>query len=221
MSKTSYGLIALMIIALLYMGAVRGYQFYEQKAEEWEQQRQESADAFSFQQVPISLAAPQAEEMQAPVRLPADLTSISILPEKTKSSVLEDMVDGAGVPVFSEREIFLEDAPLSAPQQIRQAQDTLRSIVQDYQNEPEIQSFNQELKKVTAGKAVDLSSLGGGDLKQVLKDNPQIQSIISKHMQNPDFARKVQQIFSNPQFVQSVRQLQQAGMSAQAANKKN
>ena len=68
---------------------------------------------------------------------------------------------------------------------------------------------------------MDLSSLGGGDLKQVLKDNPQIQSIISKHMQNPDCARKVQQIFSNPQFVQSVRQLQQAGMSAQAANKKN
>ena len=46
MSKTSYALIALMVAALLFMGAARGYP---------------------FQNVPVSLAAPRAEPVSAPV----------------------------------------------------------------------------------------------------------------------------------------------------------
>lgn len=186
MSKTSSVLIAIMVAALLFMGAVRGYQWYERKVAQWEAQREQQADAFSFQQVPVSLAAPQAE----PVSYPVEFST-------------------AGVSA-----VFLEDPPMSAPEGVRQAQDTLRSIVQDYRNEPEIQSFNEDLSRATQGRAVDLSALSGGDLAQVLKDNPQISHVVSKHMQNPDFAKKVQEILANPQFIESVRQLQQHGAAA-------
>ena len=215
MSKTSYTLIAIMITALLYMGAVRGYQFYQEKAALWEEERQNDGNAFTFQNVPISFAAPQAEPVARPVRLPEQNSSISILSDAQleQASSTDTRVDGAGVLVPANGgEVFLEDAALPADKQIQQAKDTLRSIVQDYKDEPEIKAFNKELKKVTHGQAVDLSSLGGGNLQQVLKDNPQIQDVVSKHMKNPDFARKVQEIFSNPQFVQSVRELQQHGV---------
>lgn len=215
MSKKSYLFIGIMLTALLYMGAVRGYQFYAKKAAQWEEERQQQNAAFSFQQVPISLAAPQAEPVSAPQILPADATSISILPQSQSAPDEPQVV----TPANSGQPVFLEDAPLPAEQAVQQAKDTLRSIVQDYKNEPEIQSFNQELSQVTKGQAVDLSSLGKGDISQVLKDNPQVQAVVAKHMKDPAFAQKAQQILSNPQFIESVRQLQRNQAAAQTDKK--
>ncbi len=215
MSKISRLLIAIMVTALLYMGAVRGYQFYQNKVAQWEEERQNQASAaFSFQDVPVSLAAPQAEAVPAPVILPADVTSMNILPENGTAPA---QYTAETTPQSLPAVVFLEDVPLSAQDEIKQAKDTLRSIVQDYKNEPEIKSFNRELAQVTNGQAVDLSSLSTGDLHQVLQDNPQIQAVVSKHMKDPDFAKKVQQILSNPQFVQSVQRLQRNAAATQKA----
>ncbi|MBR4681948.1 MAG: hypothetical protein IKP06_01405 [Elusimicrobiaceae bacterium] len=183
MSKTSYTLIIIMLAALAYMGALRGYQLYERKTAQWEEERQAAQGPFSFQQVPISLAAPQAEPTARPVVYK----------------------EGANA------DIFLEDKPLPTELQTKQAQDTIVSILDDFKDEPSVRSFNKDLAQATQGQAVDLSALGGGDLAQVLRDNPQIRQVVSKHMQDPEFAQKVQQIFSNPQFVESVRHLQQQG----------
>ena len=183
MSKTSYTLLGIMLVALAYMGGLRAYQWYERKAAAWEEERVSQQGVFSFQQVPLSLAAPQAEPIAQPV-------------------------------VFKEdafKDVFLEDQPLPADLQTRQAQETIVSIVKDFQNEPEIQSFNRDLAAATQGQAADLSALSGGDLAQVMKDNPQIGQVVAKHMQDPEFEKKLRQIFSNPQFVESVRRLQQAG----------
>jgi hypothetical protein len=166
------------------MGAVRGYELYQQKVAQWEEERAEQIDSFSFQNVPVSLAAPQAEPMARPVLF------------NPKSA--------------QEQEVFYEDVPLNPQEQTKQAQDTILSIVQDFNEQPEVQAFNKDLIQATQGTAVDLSALSGGDVAQVLKQNPEIAQIITKHMQNPEFAQTVQQIFSNPQFVESVRQLQRA-----------
>ena len=183
MSKTSYALIFIMLAALAYMGALRGYQFYERKAAQWEEQRLAEQGRFSFQQVPLSSAAPQAEPIAPPV----------VFKEGAKDA------------------IFLEDEPLPTALETQQAQETIVSILDDFKNEPSIRSFNADLVRATRGQAVDLSSLSGGDLAQVLKDNPQVRQVIVQHMQDPEFAQKIQQIFSNPQFVQSVQHLQQQG----------
>jgi len=181
MSKRSYLCIAIMLAALLYMGAVRAHQWYARQKLEWENERQESVGAFSFQQVPVSLAAPQAEPMAEPV-----LFSTS-----------------------AAQAVFLEDAPLPAEQQERQAQDTLTSIVRDYNEEPAVQSFNAELSQATRGEATDISALSGAGLEPLLEQYPQVKEIVAKHMKDPTFAQTVDQIFSNPQFIESVRQLQQ------------
>ena len=186
MSKTSYALIFIMLAALAYMGALRGYQLYERKTAQWEEERQAEQGPFSFQQVPLSLAAPRAEPVSQPV-------------------VFKEGANAA---------VFLEDQPLAAPLQTKQAQDTIASILDDFKKEPAIRSFNEDLSRATRGQAVDLGSLGGGDLAQMLKDNPQVGQVVAKHMQDPEFADKVQQIFSNPQFVESVRRLQQLGAPA-------
>ncbi len=191
MSKKSYVLIVIMLAALAYMGALRGYQFYERKTAQWEEERAATQGAFSFQQVPISLAAPQAEPISQPVVFRPGTTA----------------------------DVFLEDKPLPDELETQQAQDTIISILDDFKNEPVIQSFNADLVQATQGQAADLSALGGGDLAQVLKDNPQISQVVAKHMQDPEFAKKIQQIFSNPQFVESVRQLQQKGLPVSQTKK--
>lgn len=191
MSKLSYTLVAIMAAALIFMGAVRGYQLYQRKTAQWEEERARTQSAFSFQNVPVSLAAPQAEVMPMPVRFDAS----------------------AG------RDVYLEDTPLPPQQEVRQAQETIASILEDYKDDEKLRSFNRDLAAATSGGAVDLSALSGGDLKQVLKANPKIGAVVSKHMQNPEFAKTVQQILSNPQFIKSVKDLQRAGAGAKT-NKK-
>ncbi|MGN1058360.1 MAG: hypothetical protein ACI4Q7_03300 [Candidatus Avelusimicrobium sp.] len=192
MSKLSYVFIGIIAAALIFMGAVRGYQLYERKTAEWEEQRRREEGAFSFQNVPLSLASPQAEPVSYPVLFD---------PSSTK-------------------DVFLEDVPLAAEQEIQQARDTISSILEDYKTDVNLQSFNQDLAAATDGKAMDLRALSGGDLKQVLADNPEISAVVSKHLQNPDFAKTVQQILTNPQFVKSVQDLQQHEAGGTAAAKK-
>ena len=180
MSKLSYALVALIVTALLFMGAVRGYQFYAAQAAQEQAEQDRQTQPFTFQNVPLKLAPPQAETVSKPV-------------------------------LFSERkqDVFLEDAPLPPQAQLQQAQDTIQSILADYKEDPNLRAFNRDLKQATQGQAVDLASLGGENLGEILQQNPQISEVISKHMQNPDFAKTVQQIFSNPQFIESIKQLQQ------------
>lgn len=180
MSKTSYALIAVMAAALLYMGAARVYQVYERKVDEREAA---AVSAFSFQNVPVSLAAPQAQPVSYPV-------AFEPVPE----------------------DVYLEDAPLTEEQQIKQAQDTIVSILDDYKDDPNIRQFNRALAEATQGKVDNLGVLSGDKLAQILQENPQVGQIVSENMKNPEFAKTVQQIFTNPQFIESVKQLQGANL---------
>lgn len=180
MSKTSYALIAVMAAALLYMGAARVYQVYERKVAEREAA---AVSAFSFQNVPVSLAAPQAQPVSYPV-------AFEPVPE----------------------DVYLEDAPLTEEQQIQQAQDTIVSILDDYKDDPNIRQFNRALAEATQGKVDNLGVLSGDKLAQILQENPQVGQIVSENMKNPEFAKTVQQIFTNPQFIESVKQLQGANL---------
>ena len=179
MSKTSYALIGLMVAALLYMGAACLYEKWKQRVEAQNAAALVDGEPFSFQQVPLSLAAPQAEPMQAPVKYQR-----------------------------AAPEIYLEDTPLSQEQKDQQAQDTLASIVEDFKADPAVARFNQDLQTATQGSMQNLADLSSQNLAQFVQQNPQIMQIIQKHMNNKDFAAKINEIFSNPQFQQSVKQLQ-------------
>lgn len=180
MSKTSYALIAIMAAALLYMGAARVYQVYERKVAEREAA---AVSSFSFQNVPVSLAAPQAEPVSYPV-------AFEPAPE----------------------DVYLEDVPLTAEQKIQQAQDTIVSILDDYKDDPNLQQFNRALSQATQGKVDNLGVLSGDGLAQILQENPQVGQVVAESMKNPEFAKTVQQIFTNPQFIESVKQLQGADL---------
>ena len=179
MSKTSYALIGLMVAALLYMGAVRLYEKWEQHVEAQNAAALANADPFSFQHIPVSLAAPQVEPMQTPVKYQRALP-----------------------------EIYLEDTPLTQSQKDQQAQDTLVSIVEDFKADPAVEQFNQDLQSATQGSMQNLADLSSQNLAQFIEQNPQVRQVVQKHLNNKDFAAKINEIFSNPQFQQSVRQLQ-------------
>lgn len=182
MSKVSYILIAVMLAALLYMGAVRGYQVYERKAAEKAAEEAANTGVFTFQNVPVTLAAPLPEPVSRPVVFDPSQTAI-----------------------------FLEDAPLSDERQKQQAQETIASILADYEQDPNIQKFNRDLAAATQGGVEDLGALGGVELVKILKENPQVGRVVQENMKNPAFAKTIEQIFTNPQFVESVKQLQGAG----------
>lgn len=171
--------------ALLYMGAARLHEWRAQRLAVQEDALRNDGEPFSFQQVPVSLAAPEAELMKNPVQYQPQY-----------------------------QEIYLEDAVLSAEQQMQQAQDTIVSIMQDFANEPALQEFNRELQDVSAGDVQNLADLSTQNLEQILQKNPEIQQVVSKHLKDQDFSKLVQQIFNNPQFQQSVQELQGPGHTA-------
>ncbi len=179
MSKTSYALIGLMVTALVYMGAVRFQEWHSARREAQVVAAQNDGEPFSFQQLPVALAAPEIELMQNPVKYR---------------------------PKYPE--IYLEDTPLSAEDQTQQAQETIASIVQDFNQEEALTVFNQEVQTASQGSVQGLTDLSTQNLQQLLQQNPEIAHVVSKHAKNPDFNKILQEIFANPQFQQSVRQLQ-------------
>ncbi len=179
MSKTSYALIGVMVAALLYMGAARLYEKWEQQVEAQNAAALADGEPFTFQHVPVSLAAPQMEPMQNPVKYQRAVS-----------------------------EIYLEDTPLTEDQKDKQAHDTLNSIVSDFKADPAVAQFNEDLKSATQGNMQNLADLSSQNLAQFVQQNPQIMQVVQKHLNNKEFAAKINEIFSNPQFQQSVRQLQ-------------
>ena len=105
-------------------------------------------------------------------------------------------------------EVYIEDAALPADLNKEQARQTLRSILADYQDNAALQSFYADLFQST-GESLDLTSLSGDNMTVLLAKYPQIQDVIAKHTQNPEFVKTLQEVFSNPQFVRSVAVLQQ------------
>jgi len=186
MSKTSYFLLALMAIALIYMGAVRLQEWRTAKQEMQEIADRNDGNPFTFQQVPVSLAAPEVELMQNPVKYQRPFP-----------------------------EVYLEDAPLTAQQQVEQAQETIVSIVEDFKDEPAIIEFNQDLQEASQGEVKDLADLSTQNLQQILQKNPEINRVVEKHMKDVDFAKILGEIFENPQFQQSVKELQGESASTQ------
>ena len=182
MSKTSYALIGIMLAALTCMGAARLYEWYAAWHEAQEIAAQNDGEPFSFQQMPVALSAPEAEPMQSPVKYRPHYP-----------------------------EVYLEDTPLSASAQAQQAQQTIVSIVQDFNQEEALSKFNQELQAASQGHVQGLADLSTQNLQQLLQQNPEIAHVVAKHAKNPDFNKVLKEIFANPQFQQSVQQLQGPG----------
>lgn len=180
MSKTSYTLIAVMIAALIFMGAVRLHEVYEHKREIAEEASRNDGDLFSFQHIPVSLAGPQTQLPQAPVEY------------KPQGPV-----------------VYLEDTPLTPEQQQQQARDTIASILADFEQETALAGFNEEIQQASHGEIQGLEDLSTQNLNYLIQQNPQIKGVVVKHLKNPNFSKIIDEIFSNPQFQQSVQTLQQ------------
>ena len=150
-----------------------------ERKEEQEIASHNDGNPFTFQQIPVSLAAPEVEWVQDPVQY-----------KRTYP------------------EIYLEDTPLSPEQQLQQAQETIASIVEDFKNDPAMEEFNKDLQAASNGEVKDLVDLSTQNLQQILQQNPEVSHIVEQHAKNVDFAKVLKEIFENPQFQQSVKELQ-------------
>ena len=180
MSKISYALLAVMVAALIFMGAVRLRELHQRNQALQEEQSRNDGEPFSFQHIPVSFAAPQVKYQQNPVEY------------------------NAQGPI-----IYLEDTPLSPEQHKQQARATVSSILADFEQNTALAGFNREINEVSGGKVKGLEDLSTQNLMQIVQKNPQIQGVVEKYMKNPDFSKAIEEIFNNPQFQQSVKELQQ------------
>lgn len=149
----------------------------------YERRAQEQADpapTMTFNQVPVSFAP-----------IPVETPVYRRWPEQGPAA-----------------EVVLQDAPLPLEAQTKQAQQTVESVLRDYAAQPEIQAFYKDLQAAT-GQNLSLADLSGDQLPALLMRYPQLQQVIVKHAQDPQFAKTLAELFANPQFVESVQVLQQ------------
>ena len=121
-------------------------------------------------------------------------------PAEIENSVLQPL------PTY-EKEVFLEDK-LNPQQQQQQAQQTIASILSDYKENPPIKAFHQDMQEATGQEDLTLEQLSSGNIGAILQQYPQLQQVLTKHVQDPEFSKTLQEIFNNPQFVESVKTLQ-------------
>ena len=181
MSKLGRFSLWIILLGLAFIAGLRGYRAYEQQVQE--QQKHEPVGQ-TFNGIPLQYEPPKVE-MPVFKRLGPN-----------------------GQP---EQDIFLEDAPLSLPQAQEQARQTIRSILDDYRDDPKLKAFYAEVRQRT-GADIDLAVMSSGNMGPLLKQYPQLQDVINKYAQDPQFAQTMQEIFSNPQFINSVMVLQQKPM---------
>ena len=180
MSKTSRFFLGVNILGLAFIAGVRAYRFYESRVEQ--QQQEIQTPTLMFNNVPVQQVPPQQEE--------------------------QIYKTWTGDPTANE--FYLQDTPLPPDQQKAQARATVVSILDDYKDTPEIQSFYTDLRETTGQADMDLSILSGEKLPQLLKEYPQLQQVVNEHVKDPAFAQVVREIFNNPQFVESIKILQGA-----------
>ena len=173
MSKLSYVFIGIIAAALIFMGAVRGYQLYERKTAEWEEQRRREEGAFSFQNVPLSLASPQAEPVSYPVLFD---------PSSTKDVFLED------IPLAAEQDTIssiLEDYKTDV---------NLQSFNQDLAAATDGKAMDLralsggDLKQVLADNP-EISAVVSKHLQ-----NPDFAKTVQQILTNPQFVKSVQDL---------------------------
>lgn len=167
------------LLGLAFIVGLRAYRAYEQRVQL--QQEEEQAFSHTFHQVPLRYERPTVE-----------------------------------MPVFKrfspgnppEKDIFLEDAPLTTQQRQEQARQTIHSILKDYQDNVSLKAFYEDVRQST-GADLDLVTLSQGNIAPLLQQYPQLQEVIARHAKDPKFVRTMQEILSNPQFMSSVAILQQ------------
>ena len=178
MSKLSRFLIGVIVVGLAFIASLHLYRTYEKYAESSEE---EAAPTMTFNNVPVHYVPPVVDE---PV--------FQRWPEEPKQ----------------QQEVYLQDTPLDAQTEQEQARQTIQSILEDYEQDPQLQAFYRDLQRAT-GQQIDLSMLSGEQLSSLLTAYPQLSQVISDYAKDPAFAQTLQAIFSNPQFARSVAVLQQ------------
>lgn len=181
MSKTSRFFLWVIIVGLAFIAGVRLYRAYEKYVAQY---AQEPVPTMTFNNVPVQLVPPQAEE-----------------------GVYKKWSD-------EPQEIYLDDGVLSPQQQKQQAQATVKSVLSDYRQEPKMQAFVADLRQATGRQDIDLAVLSSPQLGALMQQYPQLQQVVANYAKDPEFAKMLQEIFNNPQFVNSVQILQQKEVSA-------
>ncbi len=166
-------------VIIVGLAFIVSLRFYRAYEQRVQEQQEQDLGAWTFNNVPVSHTAAQIE-------IPVFQRFSS--PDQTK-------------------DVFLEDAPLDISQQKEQARQTVSSILLDYKENPQLRDFYQDIKNTT-GTSIGLEELSGENMQQLFQQYPQLQEVMARHMQDPEFAKMVQEIFSNPQFVQSIAVLQ-------------
>lgn len=175
-------------VIIVGLAFIAGVRLYRVYEQRAAEQAQEPAPTMTFNNVPIQRVAPRAEE-----------------------GVYKRWSD-------EPKEIYLDDGSLSAQQQTQQAQATVKSILNDYRQEPKMQAFVADLRKATGREDIDLAVLSTEQLGSLLQQYPQLQQVVAQYAKDPQFAQMLQEIFSNPQFVSSVQVLQGTNVPAQQNN---
>lgn len=172
MSKTSYVLIGIMVAAIAFMAALRGYRAYEAYAA---RQEAENVSVFTFQNVPVNLGLRQAEPVSKPVKPDAVQTDIFLMDEPLPPAKQEEQAAKTVESILSDYEG--DDALRSFNRDLAAATDGRVTSLTDLSG-AELAAVMQEYPQIS-------------DVIRKNLQNPQFASVIQSIFTNPQFAHSI------------------------------
>lgn len=138
-------------------------------------------------------------EVAEPVRYPHDPAPLS-LPEDYYKTELFDLHEETGnTRVLFNLQAMDEQELEAAAKEIEPLAARAQALINKYKNEPVIKAFNQDL--AAAGlNGVSFTSLNTGNFAKALEENPEIQNVVMKYVQNEDFLKALQKLAEDPEL---------------------
>lgn len=172
MSKTSYVLIGIMVAAIAFMAALRGYRAYEAYVA---RQEAENVSVFTFQNVPVNLGLRQAEPVSKPVKPESVATDVFLMDEPLPPSKQEEQAAKTVESILSDYEE--DDALLLFNRDLAQVTGGRVTSLTDLSG-PELAAVMQEYPQIS-------------DVIRKNLQNPEFASVIQSIFTNPQFVHSI------------------------------
>ncbi|MGB2578570.1 hypothetical protein AAIR98_000489 [Elusimicrobium simillimum] len=195
MSKLSYFLFTVLVIWIAAMGAYRGWQYYAAYTEKANASR-DNAPLFS-----VVNADTSPDGATQPYS-----TMAAVMPGSQAQTAAQDYAVGVVPPSYKDN-VIEQPSALPVITKNQELQNRAEKVYAKYSTNPLIKSFNQDLQKAGV-KNIDFTKLAGGDFPTILQQNPQLQTVLLKYSQDPQFLLLLQQMISDPEVAALTKELQ-------------
>ncbi|WP_424245752.1 hypothetical protein Dip510_000690 [Elusimicrobium posterum] len=204
MSKLSYFFIFIIIACIAVLGGYRANQYYNSYTQKANERLAAKREPSVFTQItPANIGVTPQSAISV---IPADINELAMAP--VSAAMAPQITEGplGDSPLHQLLENNNPDPIIAKVTDNEETRSEAARIFSKYSERPIIKAFNQDLRKAGLDN-LDLSSVNGPEFAKTIQNNPQIQMLLLKYAQNPEFVAVLQEMATDPEVQKVTKQI--------------